>query len=125
MHSFPNWTRVVCVDAQRSRSAPQALGYRAHDGCRCSLMYSIYTNKPLEGRGRFESIFRIDSLSHARLSWRAYLLILYFTGDLPELPSGWAGANGYQRKYINTTVKGLGAGAAAGAGTHLLGGSRK
>eukprot|EP00965_Chrysotila_dentata_P197429 6178179-Pleurochrysis_carterae.AAC.6 len=27
MHSFPFWTLVACVLAQRSRSAPQVLGY--------------------------------------------------------------------------------------------------
>eukprot|EP00965_Chrysotila_dentata_P200725 6180138-Pleurochrysis_carterae.AAC.1 len=27
MHSFPFWIRVACVPAERSRSAPQALGY--------------------------------------------------------------------------------------------------
>eukprot|EP00965_Chrysotila_dentata_P261369 6214230-Pleurochrysis_carterae.AAC.3 len=27
MHCFPNWTRFACVLAERSRSAPQALGY--------------------------------------------------------------------------------------------------
>eukprot|EP00965_Chrysotila_dentata_P080569 2658521-Pleurochrysis_carterae.AAC.1 len=30
--------------------------------------------QPLEGRARFESIFRVNSLNHVRLSWRAYLL---------------------------------------------------
>eukprot|EP00965_Chrysotila_dentata_P153775 5083419-Pleurochrysis_carterae.AAC.10 len=37
MHSFPFWTRVACVLAERSRSAPQALGYLNHDGCCCPL----------------------------------------------------------------------------------------
>eukprot|EP00965_Chrysotila_dentata_P043303 1439376-Pleurochrysis_carterae.AAC.5 len=37
MHSLQNWTGVACVVAQRLRSAPQALGYRAHDGCRCPV----------------------------------------------------------------------------------------
>eukprot|EP00965_Chrysotila_dentata_P194155 6176189-Pleurochrysis_carterae.AAC.7 len=27
MHSLPFWTRVACVLAERSRSAPQVLGY--------------------------------------------------------------------------------------------------
>eukprot|EP00965_Chrysotila_dentata_P094615 3128314-Pleurochrysis_carterae.AAC.2 len=48
----------------------------------------------------FESVLGTDSLNHARLSWRVYLLILYFTGDLPQQPSERAGS---QQKYENTT----------------------
>eukprot|EP00965_Chrysotila_dentata_P040848 1354320-Pleurochrysis_carterae.AAC.1 len=58
------------------------------------MIYRIYTEQPLEGHARFESVVRTDSLNHACLSCPAYLLILYFTGDLPKLPSGRAGANG-------------------------------
>eukprot|EP00965_Chrysotila_dentata_P175460 5791991-Pleurochrysis_carterae.AAC.1 len=43
---------------------------------------------------RVGRLLRTDSLNRARLSWRTYLLILHFTGDLLELPSGRAGANG-------------------------------
>eukprot|EP00965_Chrysotila_dentata_P032285 1076317-Pleurochrysis_carterae.AAC.5 len=57
------------------------------------LIYRLFTEQPLEGRVRFEWVVRTDASNHARLSWCAYLLTLYFTGDLPELPSGRAGAN--------------------------------
>eukprot|EP00965_Chrysotila_dentata_P000231 7163-Pleurochrysis_carterae.AAC.1 len=58
------------------------------------MIYKILLQSSRSRSCRFESVVRTDSLNHARLSWRAYLLILYFTGDLPELPSGRAGANG-------------------------------
>eukprot|EP00965_Chrysotila_dentata_P133955 4430305-Pleurochrysis_carterae.AAC.1 len=37
MHGSANWTRIACVPAERSRSAPQALGTRARDGRRCPV----------------------------------------------------------------------------------------
>eukprot|EP00965_Chrysotila_dentata_P207332 6184040-Pleurochrysis_carterae.AAC.2 len=37
MHSLPFQTCVACILAELSRSAPQALGTRAHDGRRCPL----------------------------------------------------------------------------------------
>eukprot|EP00965_Chrysotila_dentata_P017361 576583-Pleurochrysis_carterae.AAC.1 len=39
MHGSPNWTRIACVLAERSRSAPQALGARARDGRHCPLSH--------------------------------------------------------------------------------------
>eukprot|EP00965_Chrysotila_dentata_P144495 4772811-Pleurochrysis_carterae.AAC.1 len=35
MHGSPNWTRIACALAERSRSAPRTLGTRARDGCCC------------------------------------------------------------------------------------------
>eukprot|EP00965_Chrysotila_dentata_P169425 5594500-Pleurochrysis_carterae.AAC.1 len=35
MHGFPFCIRIACVLAERSCSAPQALGTRARDNCCC------------------------------------------------------------------------------------------
>eukprot|EP00965_Chrysotila_dentata_P215396 6188753-Pleurochrysis_carterae.AAC.1 len=37
MHSFTNCICIACVLAERSRSAPQALGYRARNGRCCPV----------------------------------------------------------------------------------------
>eukprot|EP00965_Chrysotila_dentata_P225524 6194818-Pleurochrysis_carterae.AAC.6 len=50
------------------------------------------TEQPLEGRARFESVVRTDPLNHAGLSWRALQDQIFYYRELPERPSGRAGA---------------------------------
>eukprot|EP00965_Chrysotila_dentata_P262464 6214571-Pleurochrysis_carterae.AAC.6 len=47
MHGSPNCTCIARVLAERSRSAPQALGILAHDGRRCPLSHLL---EPLRRR---------------------------------------------------------------------------
>eukprot|EP00965_Chrysotila_dentata_P196328 6177511-Pleurochrysis_carterae.AAC.4 len=52
MHSLPFWTCVACTLAERSRSAPQALGILTRDGCRRSSSPAAQDRRSGRSRNR-------------------------------------------------------------------------